>query len=98
MDIDQKTMLEISVSVYSAFGKENRAGIPDNSAQWLGTLPFNELHSSPLSPQSTLFRDALGQVHPTESRLPTPSAIRIVGSASALALVTQAEKAALESR
>lgn len=64
MDIDQKAILEISVSVYSAFGKENRAGIPDNSAQWLGTLPFNELHSSPLSPQSTLFRDALGQVHP----------------------------------
>lgn len=61
MAVDQKAALEISVSVYSAFGKGNRASIPDSV---VGHAALQWLHSSPFPFQSTLFRATLGQVHP----------------------------------
>lgn len=78
MDIDQKAILEVSVRVYSAFGKENRASIPDTMLNgWTRCPSMNYIvlrSFAMLWARSTL---------KVESRLPTPSATRIVGSAGA---------------
>lgn len=82
MDIDQKAILEVSVSVYSAFGKENRASIPDTVLNGWTRCPSMKYIVRRCRPNPPSFAMLWARsTLKVESRLPTPSATRIVGSA-----------------